>query len=150
MTPAELKVLIDSDQTATELAAIGNDTACAERCTVIATPIISELRLSEIGILSLYSDPSIGESVLAQIDNVAKTNPIVARIAKFIGPNVHPSCLVDWSVASIRSALTLPVEAGGLGLTDVQADPILKAAEKPQPISTNDVSAAMQSVRTNA
>lgn len=142
MTPAELKSLIDSDTTAAALFAAGNDSACAVRCSEIAPKVTRETRLSRMGILSLYANPADGYTVLATIDAVAQGNPIIAEIRSFMGPGVHPSCLPDWSIASIRAALTVAVEAGGLGLTAELAAPILAAVEFPQTITTDAVTAA--------
>lgn len=142
MTPQELKALIDGDATTKALFAAGSDVACAERCMVIAQKSLRETRLSRLGILSLYDDPAIGYAVLGTIDAVAEGNPIVAEIKKFMEPGVHPSCLPDWSLKSIRESLTKPVQSGGLGLTAEQAGPILAAAEVVPLIIALDVSNA--------
>lgn len=143
-------MLIDSDAVAAALAAVGNDSSCADRCSEIAPKTVVETRLSRLGILSLYADPAAGATVLGAIDAVAADNPIVAEIRSFMGAGVHPSCLPDWSLPSIRAALTAPIEAGGLGLTAELAAPILAASERPQTITVDEVSAAMRDSRENA
>jgi hypothetical protein len=142
MTPQELKTLIESDSAALAAFTAGADADCAIRCMSIATPATIETRLSRLGILSLYANPSVGYSVLATIDAVAASNPVVGVIRSFMGPEVHPECLPDWGLASIRAALTAPTESGGLGLTSDQAGPILRAAEVPQQITTGEIEAA--------
>lgn len=144
MTPSELKTLIDSDPTAKALFAAGNDSACAVRCGEIAPPVLVELKLSEIGVMLIYAnDPMAGETVLQTFEAVADGgSPIVKRLLKFMGPEVPPEKHPDFSLAPIRSALTTPVQSGGLGLTTEQAAPILRAAER-QPIITHfDIAAA--------
>lgn len=145
MTPTELKALIDADQTAKDCLTLHGDyTACAARCSVIAPRVIRETRLSRLGLRALYSDPTIGQTVLSTIDAVAQQNPIVEDVRRFAEPGVHPSCLPDWGNPFIRAALTTPANQGGIGLTAEQAAPILAAAEYQQTISADDVAAAMK------
>lgn len=141
MKSADLLVLIQSDEQASALFAAGDDTGCAVRCSVIAPKVVRETRLSRLGVRSLYADPTVGQTVLATIDVVAQSNPIIADVRRFAEPGVHPSCLPDWGHPSIRSALIAPVEAGGLGLNAEQAAPILAASEYPQTITQDDVAA---------
>lgn len=144
MTPSELKALIDADQQATALAAAGNDSACAERCSVIAPKLLKETRLSRMGILGLYANPADGMTVLGTIDAVAEGNPVVAEIRRFMEPGVHKDCLPDWGLPSMRAALTVPVQSGGLGLTAELAAPILRAAEVSQVFTHLDIAAARE------
>ena len=102
----------------------------------IAPPIRKPLPLSEMGVMAIYSEDVItGETILQTIDGVSQANPIVARIKRFIGPGVGTESLPDFSLPGIRQALTTPVNLGGLGLTDQQAAPLLRAGEKPDTFS---------------
>lgn len=138
MTPQQLKALIDSDSTAAALAAAKNDFACAERCMEITQKVLKPLPLSELGLLALYeSDPILGETVLQTIEGVAEQNPIVRRVFKFASEKSNN--LPDWGSASIRATLTRPVVENGIGLTEAQAGPILRAAEQTPTITALEV-----------
>jgi hypothetical protein len=140
MTPQELKQLIQSDTEATQLISQGSDWACAERCVEIAPLTRKPLPLSEMGVMSLYAeDPMTAETILQTIEGVAQSNPIVARINKFIGPGVSTESLPDFSLPSIRQALVTPVEFGGIGLTQEQAGPILRSGETKQKITALEI-----------
>ena len=142
MTPQELKQLIQSDPEATQLIEQGNDWDCAVRCSEIAPLIRKPLPLSGMGVMSVYeNDPMTGETILQTIEGIAATglNPIVARINKFIAPGVGPESLPDFSLPAIRQALVTPVEFGGIGLTQEQAGPILRAGETKQTITALEV-----------
>lgn len=144
MTPSELRTLINNDPQAKAYFDAGNDSACAVRCSEIAPPVLVELRLSRMGVRSLYADPLDGQTVLATLDAVAKQNPIIADIASFMGPGVHPSTLPDFGLPVIRDALTAPTGAGGLGLSAELAAPILRAAERQPAITHMDIARARQ------
>ena len=139
MTPEELKQLIQSDQQAAAFATAGNDEACAARCSQIAPKAIHSTRMTDLGILSLFPNPSDGEAVCQQIEAVAKTNPIVARAWKWALP---PNEGIDVGNAKVRQLLTLPVASGGVGLSPQQAAPILAVAESTQTITAADVAVA--------
>lgn len=136
LTLDELKTLIDGDATALDHFNSRRDNECSERCLEIAEKDIVPLRLSEIGVMSLYANPSDAETVLQTIEAVATGgNPIVKRILKFMQPGVPEGSLPDFSLPAIRSALTAPTNLGGLGLTSELAAPILQAAERNKPIT---------------
>lgn len=142
MTPQELKQLIQSDPEATQLIEQGNDWDCAVRCSNIAPPIRKLLPLSQMGVLAIYeADPMTGETVLQTIEGIADTglNPIIARINRFIAPGVGPESLPDFSLPGIRQALVTPIEQGGIGLTQEQAGPLLRAGETKQVITALEV-----------
>ncbi len=145
MTPSELKTLIESDATAKALFDAGNDSACAVRCGEIAPVVLVECKLSRMGVRQLYADPVAGQTVLATLDAVAQGNPIIADIRRYMEPGVHPQSLPDFGLPAIRAALTKPVQDGGLGLTDEQAGPILRAAERPQTFTHMDIAAVRNS-----
>lgn len=139
MSPQELKALIESDAEATQLASTGAADLCAARCRDIAPKVTREHRLTELSILSLYSDPANAETVLQTIENVAKANPVVNRVLKWLQPGAPG---VDVGDARVRALLTAPVQAGGVGLSQELARPMLAAAEVAPEISGADVSTA--------
>jgi hypothetical protein len=138
MSPEELKALILSDTQATELFNDRKDWECSLRCMEIAPRVVRELLLSELGIMALYQDnPVLGETILATIEAVSAQNPIVKRIFKFAGPSSNN--LPDWGSTAIRATMLAPTAQGGLGLTEEQAGPILRAAEHPPTITSLDI-----------
>lgn len=149
MTPQELKALIDSDTQATNLAAVGNDAACAARCSAIAPKLLQSTRLSELGILGLYANPVDGMTVLGTIEAIATQNALFAKVLSFMQPGVAAECLPDFALPAMRAALTLATNLGGLGLSEQLAAPILRAAEIPETITANEVSTAMAPSRSS-
>lgn len=139
MTPEELKNLIQSDPQALSLAQAGAADLCAKRCMEIAPKILISQKLTDLGILSLYANPVDGEAVCQQIETIAKTNPVVQRAWKWALP---PNDGVDVGNVKVRTLLTTPVASGGIGLSPVQAEPILSVAEVAPNISGADVSTA--------
>lgn len=143
MTNEQLLDLIDADHEASRYAASGNDDACAKRISAILPPVVFKRQMGRMGILALYANPGDGATVLGTIKAVATVNPIVAEIYEAIHPTVPESNMPDWSLPGIRAALTVEVGAGGLGLTQVLADPILRACERPGVVTTDEVSKAL-------
>ena len=139
MTPQELRTLIESDAQALALAKSGAADLCAARCMQVAPKIPASTLLTELSILRVYANPADGEAVLQQFETVAASNPVVARVLKWIRPGAPG---VDFGDVRVRAMLTLAVNQGGIGLTNVQATPLLAAAEVSQSISGSDVSTA--------
>jgi hypothetical protein len=140
MTPEALKVLIESDPQATALVNAGNDHACASRCSEIAPVLNTSLPLSIMGILNLYQDNlALGAFVIATLKQVAVSNPIIGEMLPFMGPAAHQTSMPDFGLPAIRQALVTPVEWGGIGLTQEQAAPILRAGEAKQTITALEV-----------
>lgn len=90
MTPTELKALIESDELATQLAASGNDAACAARCSVIAPKVYKETILTERG-LYVALGAEVAETILQKLAGFAAANqtqsPIIARVLDWLKPN---------------------------------------------------------------
>ena len=139
MTPQALRTLIESDPQALALAQSGAADLCAARCMQVTPKIPTSILLTELSILRVYANPADGEAVLQQFETVANSNPVVARVLKWIRPGAPG---VDFGDARVRSMLTLPVNQGGIGLTSIQAAPLLAAAEVPQSINGSEVSTA--------
>lgn len=128
----ELRNLIDSDQTAKSLFDLRHYADCAMRLQEIAPPVRKPLPLSQLGVIELYSDnPIQGVAVLDALDEAAKTNPLIRRIVAFMGPGNPGSSLPDFSLSAIRQALIAPKPVGGIGLSETEAGPILRAGEQP-------------------
>lgn len=143
MTPArksQIETLIANDAIAKGHFDAGRYGDCALRLGEIAPPVRKPLPLSEMGIMAIYSDdPMTGEIICQTIEGVSQGNPIVARMRKFLGPGVGPESLPDFSLPGIRQALTAPIHLGGLGLTEQQAAPLLRAGEKRDTFSGLDI-----------
>lgn len=139
MTNDELKALIESDADALALAKSGAADRCAERCRAIAPKQVSEARITELTVVSLYADPQDAEAVLSTVEAVAEDNPVVARMVKWLQPGAPG---IDAGDPRVRAMLTTPVQQGGIGLTAEQAAPILQYAESEPQITGLQVSAA--------
>ena len=136
MTDSELQALILGDPTAKQLAENGADDRCAERCREIATPELAEHRLDELGIIGLYPNPSDAETVLSTVEGVAVSNPLVARVVKWLQPGATG---VDFGNLQVRALLTADIPSGGVGLSQTLAEPLLKSAERQPTITGHDV-----------
>lgn len=139
MTVDELRALIESDAEAKALAETGAADLCAARCRAIAPKVTQLTRVTELSILSLYSNPQDAETVLQTIETVAEGNQVVNRVLKWLQPGAPG---VDVGDARVRQLLTAPRQAGGIGLTAELARPLLAAAEVEPQISGADVSTA--------
>ena len=140
MTPQELKQLIQSDPEATQLIEQGNDWDCAARCSEIAPAKNIPSPLTIMGILNLYQDNlGLGAFVIATIKQVAQVNPVIGEMLPFMGPSTQQDARPDFGLPAIRQALVTPVEFGGIGLTQEQAGPILRAGETKQTITALEV-----------
>lgn len=137
MTVDELRALIESDAEAKALAETGAADLCAARCRAIAPKVTQLTRITELSILSLYSDPADAEKVLQTIETVAAGNPVVNRVLKWLQPGAPG---VDVGDARVRQLLVAPVQSGGVGLSAELAQPLLAAAEVEPQISGADVS----------
>jgi hypothetical protein len=139
MNTAALLALIQSDAGALALARAGNDSGCAARCEAIAPPDLTEAKLTELGVMSLYENPADAEAVLATIEAVAEGNQLVARVLKWIQPGAPG---VNFGDARVRAMLVAPVNVGGVGLSQELATPLLQYAERTPVVSASDVAAA--------
>lgn len=139
MTVEELRALIESDAQAKALAETGAADLCAARCRAIAPKVTQLTRVTELSILSLYSNPADAVTVLKTIETVAATNAVVGYVLKWLQPGAPG---VDVGDARVRQLLVAPVQAGGVGLSAELARPLLAAAEVQPQISGADVSTA--------
>lgn len=147
MTPQEIRTEILASQELRALIESGQDATIAARLTEDMPGKIVPLRISELGLLALYANPADGEAVLQTIEQVAAGNPIIKRVLKFMQPGVPENSLPDFSLPGVRLALKTPIVAGGLGLSDALAQPLLDAMEVADNVSANEVSAAVSAWR---
>jgi len=139
MSPEDLKTLIESDAEALRLASIGAADLCAARCRAIAPKVTQQTMISELSILNLYANPMDAVTVLQTIEAVAKANPVVGYVLKWLQPGAPG---IDVGDARVRQLLTAPVQSGGVGLSQELARPLLASAEVAPEISGADVSTA--------
>lgn len=140
LTPQELLALIRSDTLATQYMNQSKDYECAARCSDIAPVVPKELRLSFVGVLSLYRDiPAQGAYINKRLREVAANNEMVADIVAFMSSATPSESYPDFSIAPIRQALTTPVNQGGAGFTQEQVQRILDAGVQKQEVSVLEV-----------
>jgi hypothetical protein len=131
-----LKEIILSDPRAKELADMGAADECAKRCEEIAPKVFREFFVTERSIVAIYSDPMMAETVLQKIEAVAKHNPLVARMSKWLGVG---STGIDIGNEKTRRILTTPIDQGGIGLTESETKELFEAAMTKPSISGVDV-----------
>jgi hypothetical protein len=85
MKPQDLLSIIESDDTALQLATVGNDSACAVRCSDILPKVRVESVLTERGLYDAIG-PEIAETVLQKLEVVAQQNPVVKRALTWLSP----------------------------------------------------------------
>jgi hypothetical protein len=147
MTPQEIRTEILASTELRMLIEQGRDEDVARQLTDTMPGKIVPLRISELGLLALYTNPADGETVLQTIEAVAQANPIIRRVLKFMQPGVPEASLPDFSLPGVRLALTAPIEQGGLGLSTQLAAPLLAAMTVPDAVSAMEVSTAVAAWR---
>lgn len=86
MTDQQLHDLIIADSQAKAMADVGNDSGCAERCSVIAPKVRKQHRLTELG---LYGElgVQVAEPILAKLEAYTGTYKApVKRMLKWLQP----------------------------------------------------------------
>ncbi len=141
MTPEDLKTLIESDPTASSLAASEDYSTLSKRCSELVPPKLNPTPLTELSILNLIVDPVKAETILQTIEAVALGNPLVKRALKWIQPGAPG---LDFGNVVVREMLTKPLEDGGLGLDPLDVAPLLQAAETPQMFTPIEVRSALK------
>jgi hypothetical protein len=105
MTPEELKVLIESDQQATELINAGNDHACAIRCSQIAPKVRVSLLLTERGLYNRLG-PLNAETLLQKLQQYAGSyTTLVHRVLSWLKPSEGGSDFGDPAMIAFLSLL---------------------------------------------
>lgn len=139
MTQNDLRLLILADAAALAAAKAGDDAACAVRCAQIAArEVVTGTRLTERGLLKLFTDPAAGEACLEKIEAAALSNPLVKRIIGWIKP---PADGIDLGDPDIRNSIDVLCAAGVL--TTAERDTLKSGGERAPTISVQDVSAAV-------
>ena len=138
MTDAELYTLIQGDTDAKHRAAIGDDSGCAARCSIIAPTIRQPVDAERVQAAAIASGLWAIVKIAAQ--NNGLPNP----------PRGAAMSFVDW----IEAGRPIDMDGGtvqGVGAvllsynlaTQEQLDALQSLADVPQVISTDQVSAAM-------
>lgn len=147
MTPAELWTLIQSDATASTLAAAGNDSGCAERCGVIAPLIATETKRAYRGLASttIGVGPVITRRLIVTVRAMAAADPLVDEMQTSLRSS-SPDAGID--VADVGTQALLDAAAAlqvPNGLTAEDAAAIKSLGMHPQTFTYLDISAARES-----
>jgi hypothetical protein len=138
MTDAELYTLIQSDAEAKQKAGIGDDSGCAERCSVIAPKIRKPVEAAALRKLLMKRGRW---SELRRIaNNIESTDPPFSQAMSLVD-TIQAGVPVDLSDADLIAGGLVLVEHNLLSAEDLAA--ISTLANTPQVISTDQVSAAM-------
>jgi hypothetical protein len=142
MTPAELLTLIQSDATATSLANAGNDSGCALRCIVIASPVRVPAVLTARGLYKAIG-PATAETILQKLLAYSQANQsyslIISRFLGWLEPANEGADFGDADLLNLAAGLL----AGGV-LTQTEFDALNGISLKPPVITANDVSKALR------
>lgn len=139
MTPAELKTLIESDQTANDHFAAGRDTQCAERCTEIA-PTIRQPVDGEL-VQKIASMNGVWAKIVLARESSDTPAPIKGICITFLDW-VRKDWRIDFDLPEVQAMLGGLLQSGLVTQEEVAA--LDAAANTTQTITANEVSACRQ------
>lgn len=139
ITDTELRALVDSNGQLRMLVR-GNDItptrdveAAALAMTLLPKQVTEGSRYTELGIIAAFADPAAGETVLQTLEALAESNPLLARMLRWLAPGAPG---LDFGNAALRAAINAYHEAGHL--TTTQCDTLLGLGEQ-DPVVTPDM-----------
>lgn len=145
MTPEELKALIESDPQAKVYAQVGNDFACAIRCTEISPMVRSSLILTERGLYNKLG-PLVAETLLQKFENYTGSyGALVRRVLKWLRPSEGGSDFGDPAMIQFLALLL----SEGASIDQTEFDAINSMSLSHEVISPAQVSEAWSSNRPN-
>jgi hypothetical protein len=137
MTPQQLKALIESDATATQLAAEKNDFACAARCAAIAERVRVPTVLTSRGLYKAIG-PTTAETILQKLTAYASAgqaySPVIARFINWLEPTNEGADFGDPDLLGLAAALR-----DGSVLTQSEYDALSEISLTPPTITALDV-----------
>ncbi|MDB5937255.1 MAG: hypothetical protein JWQ01_4599 [Massilia sp.] len=138
MTDDELHDAILANPAAKAMADAGNDSGAAAAIAAKLPPeIVPNTFLNERSIVAIFPNPGDGEAALQGFEAAAQSNPLFARVVRWLKPEAGG---VDFGLASTRASLDILRKANAL---TPEAVARLKAvAERPATVDPNQVSAA--------
>lgn len=140
MTNQDLHDAITADSEAAALAAVGNDVGCAHRMNEILPPVVQQFTyVYDRGVLAAFPDPAVGDAFLAGLSLAAQTNPVLARVVKWLSPSEGG---IDVGNHVVRAQLDYLSTLGIPGITTDVVNVLKGLAEVPQTITADEVSAA--------
>ena len=135
-----LRGLVDSNSELRLLVRGGNGTpvddnaAAALASTLMPRAVTEGQRYTELGIITAFADPADGETVLQTLEAAAASNPLLARMLRWLAPGMPG---LDFGNAGLRAAVSAYHAAGVL--TTTQRDTLLALGERAVVVSASDI-----------
>lgn len=112
-----------------------DDNAAAELAsTLMPKAVVEGVRYTELGIITAFADPADGEAVLQVLETAAETNPLLARMLRWLAPGMPG---LDFGNAGLRAAINAYQAANVL--TTTQRDTLLALGERAVIVSPADI-----------
>lgn len=135
-----LRNLVDSNSELRTLVRGGNgvaadDVAAAALASTLMPRAVTEgQRYTELGIITAFTDPADGEAVLQTLEAAAESNPLLARMLRWLAPGMPG---LDFGNAGLRAAINAYHEANVL--TATQRDTLLALGERAVTVDPSDI-----------
>ena len=135
-----LRGLVDSNSELALLVRGGNgvpaqDTAAAAMASAMLPAAVTEgQRYTELGIITAFADPADGETVLQTLEAAAESNPLLARMLRWLAPGMPG---LDFGNSGLRAAINAYHAANVL--TTTQRDTLLALGERAVVVSPSDI-----------
>ena len=126
MTPLDLKSLIDSDPQATAMLLAKDDSACADRCSLLAPHVLRERKVTYLGLTKISF--AVAARLSVTMEQMAKTIPLIGDLIMVLqlsdGIDVSDpqtrTMLDQFAAASLPGGITAADSAFIQGLALVQ------------------------------
>lgn len=135
-----LRGLVESNSELALLARGGNgvpadDNAAAVLASTLMPAAVTEgQRYTELGIITAFANPADGEAVLQTLEAAAESNPLLARMLRWLAPGMPG---LDFGNAGLRAAINAYCGAGVLNET--QRDTLLALGERAVTVDPSDI-----------
>lgn len=112
-----------------------DDVAAAEMASTLMTAAVTEgQRYTELGIITAFVNPADGEAVLQTLEGAAESNPLLARMLRWLAPGMPG---LDFGNSGLRAAINAYYGAGVLN--EAQRDTLLALGERAVVVSASDI-----------
>lgn len=111
-----------------------DNAAAALASTLMPRAVAEGQRYTELGIITAFDDPADGEAVLQSLETLAETNPLLARMLRWLAPGMPG---LDFGNTGLRAAINAYQAENAL--TDTQRDTLLALGERAVVVSPADI-----------
>lgn len=138
-----LRALVDSNSELRTLVRGANDVpaddvaAAALASTLMPAAVTEGQRYTELGIITAFANPADGEVVLQTLEAAAGSNPLLARMLRWLASGMPG---LDFGNSGLRAAINAYHEANVLNTT--QRDTLLALGEQAVTVDPSDIARA--------